>query len=551
MDTQKLCMSCMKPLSETDTVCPHCNYTVGRQNPAGYLPAGTMLQEHYTVGRALGSYGDACIYVGYDNLVKSAVFIREFFPVDFCERNALNGVVPTVGKEDIFDSCRESFYMNARALAKLKDLPALLPLYDIFTANDTVYAIYDHCEGRSLSRELKAKGGRLPWSEARPLFMQLMATVDTLHRAGVYHLAISPETILVDTDGKLRLRSFAINEARKAGSPIKPRFSPGFAAPEQYSANKECGAFTDVYGLAATLFTVLTGNVPPEAPRRAHGSQDLFLPAEVADELPEGVGLALFNALQPDAQKRLQTVSELRSALSAEPAVNALLEDAEEELTDEQQQVDKAKNKKARYPLYIAIILTVILGIGAAILLMWLFPSDNDPSDGEQTDPSGITTTLPTESTNTTTAPKDEDSFSVPSVVNKNYYTEKFEDLEGEFTLQIKHMVYDEKKPRGTILSQEPKEGTAAKAGSVIKVVISLGPEEAALPDVSGWPQEYAVKYLEALGYRTEILLVNISDYEKDLVEGTEPVAGKTVHIGDTITLRVSNVDPVEEEPAE
>jgi hypothetical protein len=133
----------------------------------------------------------------------------------------------------------------------------------------------------------------------------------------------------------------------------------------------------------------------------------------------------------------------------------------------------------------------------------------------------------------------------------KNYYTEKFEDLEGEFTLQIKHMVYDEKKPHGTILSQEPKEGTAAKAGSVIKVVISLGPEEAALPDVSGWPQEYAVKYLEALGYRTEILLVNISDYKKDLVEGTEPVAGKTVHIGDTITLRVSNVDPVEEESAE
>lgn len=536
MDNQKLCMSCMRPLSEEDTVCPHCKYTVGRQNPAGYLPAETLLQEHYIVGRALGSYGDACIYMGYDKMLKSTVFIREFFPADFCERTADNSVLPVAGKENSFDRCRESFYMNARALAKLKDLPALLPLYDIFTANDTVYAIYDYCEGRSLSRELKARGGRMPWTEVRPLFMQLMTSVAALHRAGVYHLAISPETILVDADGKLRLRSFAIAEARRAGSPIKPRFSPGFAAPEQYTANKPCGAPADVYGLAATIFTALTGNVPPEAPRRAHGSQDLFLPAEVADELPEGVGLALFNALQTDPQKRLQSVEELRSELSAEPAVNALLEDAEQEIAEEQ-----PKQKKNRYPLYIGISVFVVLAVLAGILLCILFPQGEEPENlsGEPT-----VTTLPTKPT--TTYVDTGSSYSIPPLTGQNYYTLKNKPMNGDFKLEIAYMVYDDKAEKGTIISQEPAAGTAAEAETVIKVVISIGSEKLTVPDVSGWPQEYATKYLEAIGLKVDddVLEVNVSEYEKGLVEGTEPKAGTKLSIGDTITLRVSNVEP-------
>ena len=142
---RKLCMNCMQPLAEEDTVCPHCRYATDKRNPQGYLPAGTVLSDHYMVGRALGSYGDACIYVGYDKLLKERVYIREFFPADFCERTRGGGVVPVAGKEEAFDTCRESFLSNVRALAKLKELPSLLPLYDIFTENDTVYAISDYC----------------------------------------------------------------------------------------------------------------------------------------------------------------------------------------------------------------------------------------------------------------------------------------------------------------------------------------------------------------------------------------------------------------------
>lgn len=531
---RKLCMNCMQPLAEEDTVCPHCRYATDKHNPQGYLPAGTALSDHYMVGRALGSYGDACIYVGYDKLLKERVYIREFFPADFCERTRGGGVVPVAGKEEAFDTCRESFLANVRALAKLKELPSLLPLYDIFTENDTVYAISDYCEGVSLARELKTRG-RIPFAELRPLFMQLLSSLSTLHRAGVYHLAICPDTILIAPDGKLRLRSFAIPQARTTGSPIKPRLSAGFSAPEQYAPKKTCGEAADVYGVAATLFCALTGNTPPEAPQRARGAQDLFLPADVAEELPENVGLALFNALQPDPDKRIGTIEEFRQALTAEPAVNALLEDEE----DENEAAEKPAEKKNHYPLYIGITVFVVLAVLAGILLMVLFPKTPAPSPSD-TPPSTVST-APSKATTTYVDPKN--SYSVPSVVGKNYFTEKGNTMTGDFKLEVQYMQYDKSKEKGVILLQEPAAGTAAAAETVIKVVISMGPEQIALPNVAGWPQEYATKYLEALGFKVDVLTVNVSTYEKGLCEGTDPVAGTKLSIGDTITLRVSNME--------
>ena len=73
-----------------------------------------------------------------------------------------------------------------------------------------------------------------------------------------------------------------------------------------------------------------------------------------------------------------------------------------------------------------------------------------------------------------------------------------------------------------------------------------MGSEELSVPDVAGWPQEYAVKYLEALGFKVDVLTVNVSTYEKGLCEGTDPVKGTKLSVGDTVTLRVSNMEKTE-----
>lgn len=262
------------------------------------------------------------------------------------------------------------------------------------------------------------------------------------------------------------------------------------------------------------------------------------MPAEVADELPESVSMALFNALIPDKDKRLQTVEELRVALTAEPAVNALIDDAKE---DEENAVPTEAKKANRYPLYIGISVFVVMAILAAILLCILFPGNNTPLSDETV----TTTTLPSKAT--TVLVDDESDFAIPDLMNKNYFTEKHATYAGDFVIEVDYMKFDKKKAKGTILSQTPAAGTSAKEGSTIKVVISMGSEELTVPNVSGWPKEYATEYLEALGFRVEVLLLNVSEYDKGTVEETEPAAKTVLGVGDTVTLRVSDVEQTEE----
>ena len=110
-------------------------------------------------------------------------------------------------------------------------------------------------------------------------------------------------------------------------------------------------------------------------------------------------------------------------------------------------------------------------------------------------------------------------------------------------TITLQYMQYS-KKAAGTIISQQPEAGTSAPKGTAITVIVSCGEnDEVAVPDVAGWKQEHAKLYLEALGFRVETAMLQASQYDKGLVDSTDPVAGTTKRKGDTITLRVSNVE--------
>lgn len=75
-------------------------------------------------------------------------------------------------------------------------------------------------------------------------------------------------------------------------------------------------------------------------------------------------------------------------------------------------------------------------------------------------------------------------------------------------------------------------------------MVISAGPEKVTVPDVAGWKQEHAQKLLEALGFKVTVAKVQVSQFERGLVEDTDPVAGSSLDYGSAITLRVSDVEP-------
>lgn len=372
------------------------------------------------------------------------------------------------------------------------------------------------------------------------MFMPLLSALTDLNNAGILHLAICPDNILVGSDGKARLRSFSIPAVHQAGTDLPPDLKSGYAAPEQYVVDGEVDTYTDVYGMASTIFRTVTGNEPPAGDRRSKSSDDLFMSAEVAEELTQPVCVALFNALQVQVAKRTATMDLLRDQLALTPTVSALVDEAEEDIERGNVQEKPPVKKKKIAGLIIGIVAGLIVAAGAVALLV----SSLNGGGTQQEPTSTTTTTLPTLATTTTTE-HNPNKVVVDNVIGLNYYDLRDKELSGDMKLELEAMQFSEK-PAGAILSQEPAAKENVEKGATIKVVISMGQEseEIEVPDVSGWEQDHAEKYLRALGFRVSILKIQVSEYERGIVDGTDPKAGTKKRMGDTITLRVSDVEP-------
>lgn len=543
-------------MPEGRTECGICGYPVNGENPPLYLPVKTVLSDRYLVGRVIKNTGDAAVYMGFDQVQKTRILIREFLPDTLCERAENHEIRIISGCEKTFQDYYANFCDHARALARMRDLPAVIVLYDIFKQNGTTYTVSEYCEGLSLEARLAQMGGRMRWQDARPLFMPLMGSLISLHAAGIYHLGISPENLIIGLDGKLRLTDFCIAEARMVSTDLKPQLTEGYSAPEQYQFDAPCGEAADVYALAATIFRTLTGNPPPPAPSRNKTSNDLFVPADVARDLPDHVAAALFNALQVSTEKRTASITVFRDQVAAAPAVTELLKDekpvqvVKEEEDDEspsprrEKYPPKRKSSRGKIAVLIVVAVFILLLLLAFGVIMILFPdilkSDSGSSFVPNSAPS-LDISLP-ESTPSSYVPQ-YDTYAVDNLVGRNYYEIQDEKFNGKMKVELEYLQYSDR-PEGEIVSQTPTAESLAEEGTTIKVVISAGNGKVKVPDVSGWEQEKAKALLEAYGFRVDTITVMVSDYPKGYVQDTTPAAGQERQKGDVIQMRVSAVEP-------
>lgn len=542
MATKNLCMGCMQPLEKNASACPHCGYPAGGVNPPEYLKVRTVLNDRYLVGRVLEIGGDSAVYIGYDRSDGSVVTLREFFPAGICAREESGALKPVAGYEKIMADYQAEFLSVARAVARLRDVLVVVPSFDIFEENGTAYSVSEYCQGTSLEKYVAEKGGRLPFDEVRHLFLPLLSALSTIHACGVLHLGISPKNVLVDVEGNLRIKNFAIPETRTVNTECKPHIIAGYAAPEQYDPQVVCTASADVYGVAATMLFALTGSHPADAAQRTKKSEELLLPAEVAAAIPVHVKESLYRALRIHPERRTQTVQQLLDELTATPAVAALIQ--EEKETEE---VSGPQNKKsnARYLWLIFAVALVVLAIVMVVALKGLdaLPTGVDP---QSTTTQNTQLTLGTDVSTTAPGATTEAKFTVESLLGKDVRVAQKKALAGQMTVEIKGFEYSDTAAKNTILSQSPAPDEKADRGTVIEVIVSAGSAKGKVPDVSGWKEEHARLYLQALGYEVpaESLLLQKSNYEKGVVERSSPPAGASITVGDTITLYVSNVEP-------
>src|SRR5438105_4768422 len=156
------------------------------------------------------------------------------------------------------------FRREAEAAASLEH-PGIVPIYEVGERDGSCYFSMRFVEGGQLDQVIK----REPMSirQAAELISKVARTVHYAHEHGILHRDIKPGNILLDAKGEPHLTDFGLARLLESESTITRTLevmgTPSYMAPEQASGEtSELTSATDVYGLGAVLYQLLTGHPP-------------------------------------------------------------------------------------------------------------------------------------------------------------------------------------------------------------------------------------------------------------------------------------------------
>ena len=523
--------------------CPHCGYYADSTQISPYLPVRTVIANRYMVGKMLEYNGEGATYIGWDLVEKKAIKIREFIPDSFTIRSTSNLTLQVMrGSENVFNDLRRSFVEMWTKLIRFKGHSALISVNEVVDDYGTSYAIYDHFEGISLRDFLlRSNTGYITWERARQLLMPVLSAIGALHQAAIIHRGISPSTLVIGTDGKIKITGFCIGATRNARSDINSQLYDGYSAYEQYGFDGQQGTWTDVYAFAAVLYRTLIGSDPIPATERMTNDR-LMVPGKFAEALPAYVINGLINALQILPEDRTRTVEQLRAELSASPVATAASDQyqrpappphiprVDKKNPDEQsdsgdeKKPGKKKNKKVQLTSIPLMLLSAAATFVVGILCLTLFLVISDKPGTGNSDVGASNSAL----------------ISIDSYVGRNFYeVENFPNIK---KLKVtKQYAYSDEFSKGMIVAQSLNPGDYA-SGTEIIFTISDGVEMIILPDnIVGMKYEEAEKRLTEIGFVCKRLDVHKgfsnSDAENVVAIGLQE--NKEYAKGTEVTLRV------------
>ena len=231
----------------------------------GVLPPGSRLRS-YEIVSVLGHGGFGITYRARDTTLGRDVAIKEYLPTSLALRENNTTVLPRSSElAEEFVWGRDRFLDEARTLARLDNVPAVIRVFDFLEANGTAYMVMALVEGETLDAVLQ-RDGFLRAPAVERLLHPLLDGLEQVHAAGFLHRDIKPANIIVDARGNPTLIDFGASRAAIAGraTALTAIFTPGYAAAEQFTAARQ-GPWTDIYGLAATVYHAVTGHTPPNA----------------------------------------------------------------------------------------------------------------------------------------------------------------------------------------------------------------------------------------------------------------------------------------------
>jgi formylglycine-generating enzyme required for sulfatase activity/tRNA A-37 threonylcarbamoyl transferase component Bud32 len=251
------CPICGKSYGPEADRCPVHNFLFQGRDA---LRPGVVIDGKFEILQRLGAGG-----MGETYLVRHAYL---------GENLVLKRVRPDLAEDPIY---QQSFLREARSLAALRKLPAVVEIRDAWQTSEGYLALLlEYVEGGNLLQWLDAArgGGPLEPLEAVAIAADLAQALAAAHALGVLHRDVKPQNILMrNLEGggfQLKLCDFGlavqrVEEMTRQGTTTTRLGTPGYAAPEQYTlSTREQDARVDVFGLGMTLYRLVAGRLPWE-----------------------------------------------------------------------------------------------------------------------------------------------------------------------------------------------------------------------------------------------------------------------------------------------
>ena len=359
------CYNCFQEIPAGEGPCPYCGFDL-KENQADYptaLPAGTVLNGRYIIGRVLGQGGFGITYLALDTQLNAKVAVKEFMPNEIATRVGTTVSVAMKSRAEDFTYGAERFMEEARTLAKFMGHPNIAGVNSYFDENDTSYFVMDYIEGISFKTYIASRGGKVSVEDACNVMIPVLRALTAVHAEGFIHRDVTPDNIYITKDGIVKLLDFgsarySIGDKSKSLDVI---LKVGYAPKEQYIRRSRQGPFTDVYSCAACFYAAITGFLPPESLERL--DQDTLVPiSQQSIEIPEYLDKAILKGLAVQPEDRFQSAAEFLEAIENQQVV--------EVPSAAPAAVPEATAKKKRSPLLIAGIavgIAVVLGVGIVI----------------------------------------------------------------------------------------------------------------------------------------------------------------------------------------
>jgi eukaryotic-like serine/threonine-protein kinase len=464
----------------------------------------------------------------------------------------------------------ERFRREASSAAGLNH-PNIVQVFDRGAWDGTYYIAMELLEGRNLKQVVRDHGALDP-ALAADIVLQILKAARFAHRRGIVHRDIKPHNVIVDEEGRAKVTDFGI--ARAGASDMTETGSimgtAQYLSPEQ-AQGQPVDARSDLYSIGVVLYELLAGVPPFDADSPVtialkQVSEDPIPPRVRNPAVPPALDAVVMRALRKDPAARFQSADDFIVAL--ESAMAGAYVELGEDLADELEEEDR------RNWLRIALIALVLLALAALAFGAWalLTPEQKRVPDVVGKKSSTAAQTLHKAGFEVDVVPIQSDSVPEDRVAGQRPEPGAEADEGSVVTISVssgpgeapvplvqgltaddaaaalrkagfkseQRREFSDTVKSGRVIETSPPEGSTARKGTAVTLVVSRGKEKVSVPDVVGRPRDEAERTLQDAGLQASVKEEESEDADPGTVLRQDPVAGTALAKGKTVVLVVA-----------